>query len=165
MGLMALCTVCKNPGVRKVVDGYLEEGVSGAGTSRALADLGLSVSSDVINQHKRHYAPPPERPKGTLKRDFAIYMRDRIQTAVEAIEPETDENGKTYDPVLSKHLQPAIASGLKAEAQIEKREQAVKKQTQADVLLALLASLRGEGRPMLQLEDPNVIEGTAREVV
>lgn len=166
---MAACTICKEPGVRKVVDGYLEDNMTGAGISRALGRLfpgSSSVpSSDVINRHRQHYKPEPTRAPRERKRDFAAYMRDRIQTAVEQIEPVTAEDGSVVDPILRVDLQPALNTGLKAQAVLDKREQVAKKQTQAEVLLGLLAALRGEGRPVAQLEDGMTIEGTAREVV
>jgi hypothetical protein len=46
------CTICANPSVQKVVDGYLEAGVSGAGISRSLSELGQTVSAKVILRHK-----------------------------------------------------------------------------------------------------------------
>ena len=57
-----------------MVDGELAEGVTAEGISRNLAAAGASVSADVIRRHRRHYEPPIERPAGTRKRDFAIYV-------------------------------------------------------------------------------------------
>lgn len=150
---MAKCTVCANVGVRKVVDGYLEDRVTGAGISRSLADLGLTLSPDVINRHKTHYAPPPERPKGTRKADFAAIVRDKAAEQFEGGELDLSEK----DHVAG------INAGLKAQAILDKREQVGKKQTQAETLVALLAALRGGGVP-LALDDGMTIDGEAVEV-
>ena len=142
------CSICTRPGLRKVIDGDLNEGVTGAGISRALASLGLTVTPDVINRHKTHYAPPEVRLKGTRKHDFAVKVRDRMSTAVDAIQPFTSEDGETIiDPILNKDFAPALGVGLKAQAIIDRREQTMKKQTGAEVLIALLRSLRGEATP------------------
>ena len=159
---MSKCSVCANPGLRKVIDGNLEDGVTGTGVSRSLASLGLNVSADIVNSHRQHYKPEPERAKGERKRDFAVYMRDRVTTAFENVLPETLDDGTLGpDPILHNKFAPAINVGLKAQAILDKREQTQKRHTQSEALVALLSALRGEGRPIALIDDPMVIDGTA----
>ena len=150
---MASCSVCKNPGVRKVVDGYLEEAVTGVGISRALGDLGLALSPEVINRHKTHYAPPVVREKGTRKADFAVIVRDKAITQFESGELD----------LRDKDLAPGITAGLKAQAILHKREVTRAKSGTAELAWALLG-IFGQQTPLLQLDDGLTIEGETVEV-
>ena len=147
------CTVCENPTIRRMIDDSLEEGVSGAGISRHLEGVGCDVSAEIINRHKLHYRPEPERPVGTRKRDFAVMVRDKAADLL--------ENGELY--LTDKDKVPGINAGLKAQSVIDRREVVAKKQTKADVLIALLAALRGESIPA-QIGPGVIIEGEAIEI-
>jgi hypothetical protein len=153
------CTVCSNSTVRRLVDAELEAGVSGAGISRNLARAGMTLTADVINRHKLHYKPEETRSPGERKRDFAVYVRNRTQDAVEAL-PVPEDGG--LDPILHKDLQAALNSGLKAQAILDKREVVKAKQSGGEIGLALLRWL--EGGTMPQLTAGTVIEGTSVEV-
>jgi hypothetical protein len=138
------------------VDDSLNRGLSNVGISAAIAELGGTLDRLVIARHKEnHWTKPvnPDAPRPTM-RDLAITMRDKV---LEAVEP-MDAEALLY---MGKDLAPMIGQGLKAQAILDKREQATKKNTQADILLSLLAALRGEGRPMLQIEDGTVVDGVA----
>jgi hypothetical protein len=149
----APCTVCKNPGVRKVVDGYYGEGMTGAGISRALAGLGLKVSPEVVNGHGKHYAPPPERLKGTPKKDFAIVVRDKAYDQLEAGDLDLADKDQVA----------GINAGLKAQALIDKREAIKAKVGTAELAWALLGMLTSPPE-LPQLEDGLTVEGTFQEV-
>lgn len=151
---LASCTVCAEVGVRKIIDGYLEEGVTGAGISRSLAKLGLNVSPEVVNRHKTHYAPPETREKGTRKKDFAVMVRDKAL--------ETFEEGKL--DLADKDHAPGINAGLKAQAILDKREQQKVLPAAGGILLELLARWNGTPAAPLQIEDGNTIEGDFSEV-
>jgi len=148
------CTVCKNPGVRKVVDGYLEEGTTGAGVSRALADLGLNLSPEVINRHKTHYEPPKERQKGTRKADFAVIIRDKAIEQVQSGELDLTDKDQVA----------GINAGLKAQAILDKREVFKAKAGTAELAWALLGIFGQQTPPPAQLDDGMTVEGTFEEV-
>lgn len=137
-----------------MIDGYLAEGMSGAGVSRSLATLGLDVSPDVINRHKKHYEPEPDRPANTRKRDFAIMVRDKAVEQLDAGQLD----------LRDKDTVPGINAGLKADAILKKQDAQKRKMGHEDVLASIIVALRGEGKPIAVLDDGMTIEGTAVEV-
>jgi hypothetical protein len=143
------CKVCDNPLLRKMVDPLLDEQMSYAGISRYAADAGIDLSADVIARHAKHYEPPPEKPKGTPKRDFAILIRDKAYEEVE-------NGGLTLD---NKNLVPGINAGLKAQGIIDGREKVKSKQANAELAFAIIAMLGGGQPEPLQIEDGNTIDG------
>ncbi len=128
--------------------------MSYTGISRYAGEAGVEVSPDVISRHASH-RPPPERPKGTLKRDFATLVRERAAEQFESGELDLTERNHAA----------GIAAGLKAQAIIDKREVVNKKHTQADALVALMAALRGEGHRALPdpVAPPDAIDVTPIE--
>lgn len=144
--------------MRVAVDEYLDQKEPFAFIARVMTARGFKVSADVVSKHSRHrheYAPPPTAAPNTERRDIAKLLQQRMGDAI-ATMPD--------DELFDKDNQSAIGNALKAQNIIDKREIAQKKQTGADVLLSLLAALRGEGRPAPQLEDGMTIEGEAVEV-
>lgn len=145
---MAKCTICSNAGLRKVIDGNLNEGMTGVGVSRAMDGIGVSVTPEVVNRHKQHYKPEQEREKGTRKRDFAIMVRDTYADLM--------EEGK-LDPLNKEHA-PGISAGLKAQSLLDGREKQKSKQANAELAFAIIQMLQGGAQPLL-LDDGNTIEG------
>jgi len=127
--------------------------MTGAGISRSMADLGLTVTAETINRHKTHYAPAPERPKGTPKKDFAIIVRNK---ALEQFENEDLD-------LTNKDHAPGINAGLKAQALIDGREKQKSKQANAQLAFAIIQMLQGGVPDPLLLDDGN-IEGEFAEV-
>lgn len=149
------CTVCANPILRKAVDGALGEKMSGAGISRYLEQMGASVSVDIINRHKQHYAPDLERPKGTRKHDFAVLVRDRAAEQFEAGQLDLSDKGTVA----------GIGAGLKAQAILDKREAVKQKIGGAELARAIIEMLSGSGpQTPLALDDGMTIDGEAVEV-
>ena len=130
-----------------MIDGALTDGVTGAGVSRYLADMGADVSPETVNRHKQHYQPPAEREKGTRKADFAVLVRDK---AIEQF-----ENGEIT--LADKDYVPGINAGLKAQALIDGREKVKSKQANAQLAFAIIQML--QGGETLQIEDGLTIEG------
>ena len=150
---MANCSVCSNPILRKMIDSSLEDGVSGAGVSRYLAEAGATVSAETVNRHKLHYAPPAERPKGTRKLDFAAIVRDKAAEQFESGELDLSD----------KNLVPGITAGLKAQAIMDGREKMKSKQANAQLAFAIIQMLSGAVEP-LQLDDGLTVEGEYEEL-
>lgn len=149
-----LCSVCKNPGVRKVVDGYLEESVTVAGIHRALGELGLNLSADVLSRHRTHYEPPATRQKGTRKADFAVIIRDKAIEQVQSGELDLTDKDQVA----------GINAGLKAQAILDKREVFKAKAGTAELAWALLGIFGQQTPPPPQLDDGRTVEGTFEEV-
>lgn len=158
------CSVCSaGISIARYVDASAD--LTAAALSRQAATVGMDLSADRILTHRAHRKA--EEPAGVAKtkRDFAALMRDRIADAVEKIEPVVAEDGTEYDPILHKDLQPAIASGLKAQAIIDKREQVKGGKGNAELAFAIIAMLTGgTPPPVAALDDGNTIEGTAVDV-
>jgi hypothetical protein len=158
------CSICKaGISVARYVDASAD--LSAAALSRQAAAVGMDLSTDRIATHRKHRAE--EEPARIAKngKDFAVLMRDRIADAVEQLKPEEREDGSQgLDPILMKDLQPAINSGLKAQAILDSREKAAAKKGNAELAFAIIAMLTGHGGPVPALEDGMTIEGTAVEV-
>jgi hypothetical protein len=124
-----------------------------AALSRQAESLGMDLSTQRIGTHREHREAETPVGEGIAKRqkDFAVLVREKAIQQLESGELD----------LTDKDAVPGINAGLKAQALIDKREQAKKNTTQADMLVALLGTLRGDV-PML--EDPSVIEGTAVEI-
>jgi len=160
------CLVCSNEALKTYVDGALDKGMSARGIAAGLTAAGGSIDPDVISRHrKNHYTPPkdPSAPQPT-KRDLAITLRDRVLNAIDELpEPGEDE----LDPILSKHLAPALGAGLKAQALIDKREANAEKLGLAKGYLGLQLYLQGLGhepQEPVMLDDGNTLEGEYAEV-
>lgn len=143
------CTICANPFVRATVDRLLDDKMTFAGISRYSAEAGITLDPEVISRHAKHYAPPPERPKGSSKRDFAIVIRDKALKMI-------DDGSLALD---HKDLVPGINAGLKAQAILDQREKAKSKQQSAELAFAIIQMLGGQGAQTLRLDDGMTIEG------
>jgi hypothetical protein len=142
------CSVCKTPALSKFVDASAE--LTAAALSRQAIDMGMDLSPERILTHRKHREEETPIGAGVAKRksDFAVLVRER------AVEQFT--NGEL--DLADKDHAAGINAGLKAQALLDKREATNKKNTQADMLVALLGALRGEA-PVALLEDPSVIPG------
>lgn len=148
------CTVCKNSFLRATIDRLLDEKMTYAGISRYAGEAGIDVKPEVVSRHAEHYAPPPEREKGTSKRDFAILIRDQAYTQV--------ENGAL--DLTDAKLVPGINAGLKAQSILDQREKQKTKQQSAELAFAIIQMLSGSAPEPKQLEDGMTIEGEYAEV-
>lgn len=148
------CTICKNAFLRATVDRLLDEKMTYTGISRYAGEAGIAVNADVVSRHAEHYAPPPERAKGTSKRDFAILIRDQAFNEV--------ENGTLglSDPKTV----PGINAGLKAQAILDQREKQKSKQQSAELAFAIIQMLSGNAPQAPQLEDGLTIEGDYEDI-
>ena len=142
------CTICKNAFLRATVDRLLDEKMSFAGISRYAAEADVTIASEVISRHSKHYKPDPVREKGTPKRDFAILIRDRAYDGV-----ESGELG-----LNNPKLVPGVNAGLKAQAILDGRDRVKTKQQSADLAFAILRMLGGNTEP-LAIEDGMTIDG------
>lgn len=129
------CSICKTPALAKFVDASPD--LTMAALSRQAETLGMDLTADRISTHRTHREAEVPIGQGVAKRksDFAALVRERAY--------EQFENGE-LDLTLKDHAA-GINAGLKAQGILDKREQQQKKHTQADMLVALLGALRGEG--------------------
>lgn len=148
------CKVCNNAFLRATVDRLLDEKMTYAGISRYAGEAGIDVTADVVSRHAEHYAPPPERAKGTSKRDFAILIRDSAYTQV--------ENGELA--LNDAKLVPGINAGLKAQAILDQREKQKTKQQSAELAFAIIQMLSGGATQAPQLEDGLTLEGEYEDI-
>lgn len=116
----------------------------------------MDLTADRILTHRKHREAETPVGAGIAKRksDFAALVRER---AVEQF-----QNGE-LDLTFKDHAA-GINAGLKAQAILDKREASQKKHTQADMLVALLGALRGEGGPVALLPDGKTVEGEYKDV-
>jgi hypothetical protein len=148
------CTICKNPFMRAAIDRLLDDKMSYAGIARYASESNYPVDPKMVSRHAEHYAPPPEKPLKTPKRDFAIVIRDK---ALEMV----DTGSLALD---NKNLVPGIQAGLKAQSILDQREKQKTKQQSAELAYAIIEMLGG-GRPQVpQIEDGLTIEGDYEEV-
>lgn len=152
--------ICANPLAKRVVNDGLRERMTAAGISRMLDGIGATLSAEVINRHRKHWADDqPLAPKGARQTDIAVMVRDRVAARLE------DADADDFEEILfSKGGQGAIATGLKAQKLIEDREKEKAKTGRNVELLAALFQIVGIGPQPLALDDGNTIEGEAVEV-
>ncbi len=154
MSTTVRCIVCKDPFKRAVVDRLLDDRMSYAGIERYANENNVPLTADVVSRHAKHYAPPPERPKGTPKRDFAIVIRDKALAQV--------DNGLL--DLTDKDTVPGINAGLKAQSILDQREKQKTKQQSAELAFAIIEMLGGRAPAPLQIEDGLTIDGDYEEV-
>lgn len=176
------CKVCSDPIFKRVVDEELAKGISFTGLSRMMTMRGFPVTAGTLSRHKDHQAeyqgfnpetaefdvPSPKPQPRIPKRDASIYIKNRLLDALEGVqdgEPgrwEDVDGERVYFPpspgILSKDLQPALNTALKAQAIEDKREA---KKPVVQFWVQLFTSQQEE--PLL-LDDPAVIEGAYTEV-
>lgn len=161
------CSICNAPALADYVNAGLDKGLTSAGIAAGLAAAGGSLDPDVVSRHRKHYVPKPkpDAPKPT-KRDLAVVVRDRMLDQIERMPVIEEEDGTQFDPLLNKHLAPAIGAGLKAQALLDKREAVAAKANLGAGLLALVERLDrlGAGPPVPQLEDGQTLEGEYKDV-
>lgn len=162
--MTVLCSICKaGVSIARYVDASPD--LSAAALSRQAAAVGMDLSAERILTHRKHRAEEEPARIAKTGKDFAALMRDRIADAVEQIKPKEKEDGTVgLDPILHKDFQPAIQSGLKAQAIIDNREKAAAKKGNAELAFAIIAMLSGRGTPVAELEDGMTVEGEAVEV-
>lgn len=148
------CKVCDSTPLRSMIDPLLDEGMSGRGIERALADIGVSIMDETVLRHKSHYKDTSKPPPRTRKRDFAILVRDKAFDEFEAGRLDLGD----------KDVVPGINAGLKAQSIIDGREKARSKQGNAELAFAIIQMLGGGQAPVPQLDDGLTIEGEYSEV-
>lgn len=144
------------------MDGALNRGLSNRGIAAGLAAAGGSLDPDTVGRHKNaHWVKPlePDAPRPT-GRDLAIMVRDKV---ADSIEPMSGEGIL----LMGKEIAPALNAGLKAQAMLDKREQANKKLGIAAGALSLQMWLAGLGETPAppELDDGNTIDGSWEEVL
>jgi hypothetical protein len=168
------CKVCKEPERARLIEADWAGGMSAVGIAKRMGEAGWPIQSDTILRHLKRHVPNARNrtndpiPKG---RDAAAFIRDRQLAELERIETleriEAENEDRAPSPVvLAKDLQPAIASMLKAQTIIDKREnQAANRKI--DLFKLMLGGADGAGLlapPRLRLEEGEIIDGEAEEV-
>lgn len=154
------CSVC-SAGIALVrwVDGAPEP--SAAALSRQAQALGMDLSPERINTHRKHRKEEGVTAPAKTKRDAAIFIRDKMMEKLEALDAEPTEDGKDNLVILHKDFQPAVNSMLKAQSLLDSREKAQKGGGSAELAFAILRMLRGESPEPLALDDGMTIDGEA----
>lgn len=148
------CKVCDDKAAALTIDKYLDQGLTFATIARALTLEGFAVGSGVISTHDKHRTKGMKADAKPTKRDASIIIKNKLLDALEQVEQETDPLTGEADGsfILSKHIQPALNTALKAQAIEDKREQ--KKVTQN-----FWFELAGSMVQVKALPDPTVVEG------
>jgi len=148
------------------VDEELSKGSTGAYIARLMTARGFPVGPDTVLTHKQHWVPIA--PPGVAKRknDAATFLLDRVIRAVENL-PEPIEGER--DPILDKHLQPALQTALKAQTIVDRREARTDDKKAAFQISVLLAGgpaglLAPPDLTDKDADDDFIIEGEATEV-
>lgn len=160
------CKVCDDKIARRAIDEELSKGLSYAAIARLMTLRGWPVTDKTVGDHRQHAVPLPPPGVATRKRDAAIMLLDRMVSAVESL-PEPPEGER--DPILDRHLQPALQTALKAQALVDRREARTDDRKAAFQLQVLLAGgpaglLAPPDLVDASEDDENVIEGEAVEV-
>lgn len=144
------CKICDDKVARRAVDEELSKGMSYAAVARLMTLRGFPVTDKTVSDHRQHSVPLPPPGVVSRKRDAAILLLDRMVSAVESL-PVPPDGGP--DPILDKHLQPALQTALKAQSLIDRREARTDDRKVAFQLQVLLA-----GGPAGLLAPPELID-------
>lgn len=175
------CKVCRAPNRRRLIEADWADGMTATGIAKTMTDAGWKVSPETILKHLKEHAGPGasvRAPVTVAKRDAAIFVRDRMMDELERREAkarrEAEELGEEPDEafsLLSKDLQPALGTMLKAQGELDKRDRSKEKQQVGLLLLMLGVDPSGGGPgPLAPLEltagedeSDIIIEGAFRE--
>jgi hypothetical protein len=121
------CKVCKEPERARLIEADWAGGMSAVGIAARLKDAGWPIAASAVLRHLHHVPGAHNRtntpiPVGMTKRDAALFVRDRIMDELEVMEDDVDPAGESKLNILSKDLQPALGSMLRAQDIIDKRE-------------------------------------------
>jgi hypothetical protein len=151
---MSRCTVCDHSFNMRVVNDYLNSGMTSAGISRLLAENNIDINAEIIARHKRHWVATRQPYQGENRKDFAIKVRDKAY--------EMFEQG-TLDLAQRNHAA-GITAGLKAQGLLDKREEKKSAEASAGLAFAIIHMLTGQQPEPLALDDGRTIDGEAIDV-